>query len=164
MANARETICEAVRAQLEARVVHGGAYEYPPDAVYRQTFMPEGFTPDATHGVTGVYYVWAPTDGWAQFGPSSCEIVGNVQINVRAYRKLRNATENPSSGNAPERWQYQNGMFEDICKACFSDIYFGGAATRIVDLRVDGDWSIPDASYAVVEARFAVEYQIARPK
>lgn len=164
MANARETLCEAVRTQLEERVIPGGVYEYPPSAVYRQTFMPEGFNPDATHAVQGVYYVWSPADGWAEFGPSSCTISGHVGINVRAYKKLKNLTENPSGGNDPERWQYQNAMFEDICRACFADIYFGGAATRIVDLRIEGDWSIQDEAYAIVEARFAVEYQIARPE
>jgi hypothetical protein len=149
MASTRETIIVAVQAAL-------AAFEgtYPPDAVYRQVFMPEGFTPDPTHRTA--YYLWPVDRGTRSLGPSSCELSGTIPLAVRAYRRLTNATENPSSGNEPERWQFQNEMFEDIVQALYANQQVGGAR-RIAD-GVSGDWSIQEASYACVEVQFTFEY------
>lgn len=147
-----ESVVAALQAQLEA-------YEgtYPPEAVQRVVYFPEEWMPDATYRTL---YVLNPGDETIQPG-TSCKLEGRAEIVVAAMRRLYDPTDNPSAGQAPERWQVANALAEDVTTAIYADHTFGGQAIGLVDqaLFIDRTQSARHEAYSIVWVRFVVRYQ-----
>lgn len=160
MANQHETVCAAIQATFEGISTSDG-YVYPPDAVHRIVFLPDEWAPDATYQT--VYYFWPSDPEESAFGPSSCEITARLPISVLACRRLVSATENPSAGVSPERWQAGAEMAADIKQAVFADPKFTSTARRIIGDQITTDYQRYLPGWALVEVRFVVEYATDRP-
>jgi hypothetical protein len=160
--NQAETVVEAIRTQLEDQVVGGGTYEYPPDprGVMRLLFMPEAWVPDPTFDTA--YYVWHESEQSA-LGRESCTITGSMQMAVRACHRLQVASENPNE-QEPLRSQVALAMAADVRQALYSDFTFGGTARQIAGGgAIAADYQVFEASTAIVDLRFTVEYTTPRP-
>ncbi len=157
--NTHETVMAAIRQQLVDKVVAAAGYAHPPEAVLRLVFMPEGWAPDETYRVA--YYMW-PEAELTRLGPSSCEKTSDLQVAIRACRRMELASENPNAQDQ-QRWQFAADMFTDIREAIFEDPTFGNVARHLADNQISVDYQNFDAAYAIADVRFVVRFAMNRP-
>lgn len=157
--NSREVAFEAVKAALQT--VSGDAYQYPPAKVLRCSFVPEAWIPDPTIGT--IYYLW-PEQNPTRFGADTCSKTDSLSAVVRAYTRLKEATENPSAEN-PARSRLAFGMETDVKEALFAaaGTKFGNTVQALQDDTITAEYLLFDPAYVAVDLRFTLTIYTGRP-